>query len=259
MSSIVKIIYIAIKISLLLSYLSGCEEKDISKNDPAAAFANARDPYDDGNYEIARQRLNEFKSRFPYSKFATLAELYTANCNYQLGNFQEAAWEYGQFVKLHPTHEKTDFAMFRIAKSFWQEAPEEIDREQEYTEKAINAFEALINKYPKTTYKKEASELMEQGQRRIAESYNFVAEYYCKMEIEHACAWRYIMLMTKFPQYTKLYESAALKAANSFEKMAAIKAEDPNNDKNIYFKELSADQLRARARDLRKLVTKKNN
>src|SRR6476469_5787081 len=102
-------------ISALLS--TACVEKDVDPNDPAAAFAKARESYDDEMYEISIQRLGEFKSRFPYSKHAPEAELMVANAHYQLGHFSEAASAYEQFAKLHPRHEQADYAQFRVGES----------------------------------------------------------------------------------------------------------------------------------------------
>ncbi len=121
--------------------LTACTEKEFDPNDPAKSYGIAKEPYDDENYEIALTKLGEFKSRFPYSKYATEAELLIANSHYELSQYTEAALAYAQFVKLHPRHPQVDYAMFRIGESYWQDSPEEVDREQEYTLKAIEEWQ----------------------------------------------------------------------------------------------------------------------
>src|SRR5690606_40263897 len=64
--------------------------------------------------------------------------------HYELGQFTEAALAYEQFVKLHPKHPQVDYSLFRVGESYWQDSPEEIDREQEYTLKAIDEWQKLI-------------------------------------------------------------------------------------------------------------------
>lgn len=228
-----------------------CTEKEFDPNDPAKSFAIAREPYDDRNWEIALQKLGEFKSRFPYSKFATTAELFMANAHFELEQFEEAAVAYSQFVKLHPKNEDVDFAMFRVGESYWVEAPQDVDREQEYTIKAIEEWQKLIARIPESPYSKKAQDLIEKGHRRIAGSYQFIADFYCKQEIWFACAFRNEVLIEKYPQYKDMHDKARQQAAKAFEKLAALKREDPESDKNIYFKTMSAEQLDARAKQLR--------
>lgn len=231
-----------------------CTEKDHDANDPAQAFAHAREDYDDENYDIALQKLGEFKSRFPYSKFAALAELFIANCHYELGNYEEAAVEYKQFAKLHPRHEKVPFALYRAGDSYWVDAPEEVDRDQEYTLKALDEWKKLVQQFPENKYSADAKKLIRQGKRRIAASYEFIADFYCKMEIYHACAFRFIMLIEEFPEYTDLKNKALEKGAMALEETARIKREDPKSDKNLYFRSMTAQQIEQKARNMRKLL-----
>src|SRR6185312_11564391 len=148
---------------LLAGFLTSCAEKEFDPNNPEKSYSIAKEPYDDGNYEIALTKLGEFKSRFPYSKYATEAELLIANSQFELGHYTEAALAYEQFVKLHPRHPKADFAEFRVGESYWQDAPEEIDREQDYTLKAIKEWGKLLEKMPDSPYAKKAKELIAKG------------------------------------------------------------------------------------------------
>jgi len=231
--------------------LAGCSEKEFDPNDPAKSFSIAREPYDDKNYDIALTKLGEFKSRFPYSKHAATAELLIANSHFELAHYEEAAIAYTNFAKLHPKHEQVEFALYRVGESYWVDAPDSIDREQEFTQKAIDEWKVLIEKYPEGEHTKKAKENMAKGQRRIAESFEFIAKFYCKLEIYHACAYRFMLLADEYPQFTDMKKNALAKAADALDKIAVIKQEDPESDKNIYFKTMSADQIRGKAWELR--------
>lgn len=234
--------------SLLI--LGACKDEEASK-DPATAYATAKEPYDDGDYDIAITKLGEFKSRFPYSQYAVEAELLIADSQFRLENFEDAAISYSQFAKLHPKHPQLDFALYRVGESYWMLSPEEIDREQEFTHKAIAEWQVLINRLPNSSYSKKAAKLLKEGQQRIAESFEFAAKFYCKQEIYHACAFRSINLAREFPQFKKMRKSALLRAADALVKVADMKTEDPSSDKNIYFNTLDADQIRSLSRKLR--------
>lgn len=228
-----------------------CTEERFDPNDPQKSFLLAREPYDDKSYEIALQKLGEFKTRFPYSQYATEAELLMANSHFELGQYIEAAAAYESFVKLHPKHPEVDYAQFRIGESHWQEAPEEIDREQDYTKLAVSSWQKLLKEKPKSKYAGEAAEKLKQGQQRLAESDEFISKFYCKLEIYHACASRSLKLAEDFKQFPKIRKDALNRAAKAFEKMAEIKEQDPESDKNIYFKTMTAQEIRAKAVALR--------
>jgi len=239
---------------LCLLFLSACSEKEFDPNNPEKSFGIAKEPYDDENFDIAVTRLGEFKSRFPYSKFAAEAELLIANAKYELGHYTESALSYEQFVKLHPKHPKADFAQYRIGQSYWEDAPEAIDREQDYTLKAIKEWDKLIAKYPESTYVKEAKRLIAVGKRRVAESVLFVVRFYWKMGNAHACAYRSIQLADEYAEFSDIRLEAMDFAIKSLDKVAEHKAEDPKSDTNLYFKTMTAEQIKERANNFRKLL-----
>lgn len=236
----------------IIALFAGCTEKEFDPNDPKKSFGIAKEPFDDENFEIAVQRLGEFKSRFPYSKYAIEAELLLADAHFELGQFTEAALSYEQFVKLHPKHPKIDYALFRIGESYWEDAPEEIDREQDYTEKALAEWRKLVDRLPDSPYAKKAQELIKLGKRRIAESIDFIAKFYCKQEIYHACAYRAIQLADEYAEFSDLRIEALEAAIMALREVAKAKEADPESDSNLYFKVMTAQEIRARASELEK-------
>lgn len=241
-------------IFLCTMVLISCKEKSYDPEQPADVFAAAVKPYNDGLYDIALQKLGQFKSRFPYSAYSAKADLYIANAHYELANYQEAAVAYSQFIKLHPRNENVDFARFRIGLSYWTEAPEEIDREQEFTEKAIEQWRDLLLLHPKSKYSKEASEKIALGKKRIAQSNEFIMNFYCKQEKYHACAFKAVSILENYKEFPEIRQSALKKAALSFDKLSKIKEENPDSDTNIYFKTMTAKQLKEKAETFRKAV-----
>jgi len=243
-------------ILLLFAILPNCVEKDFNPDDPKESFAIAKEPYDDQHYEIAVSKLSEFRARFPYSQFAVEAELLLANSQYELGKYPEAAVAYEQFARLHPKHAQADFALYRVGECYWLEAPEEIDREQEYTAKAVQEWEKLVKNFPASQHTGKAKENIAVGKRRIAESEVFVAKFYCKQEIFDSCAYRFIKILDAVEAYPDLQLLALEKGAFALDKVADDKEKNPESDKNIFHKKMSATDLRAKANDMRSLIPK---
>jgi outer membrane protein assembly factor BamD len=238
--------------------LAACTEKELDPNDPKASFAIAKEPYNDENYEIAITKLGEFKSRFPYSQFATEAELLIANAQFQLARYPEAVVSYEQFAKLHPKHPQADFAMFHVGESYWKDAPEEINREQEFTAKAIEEWHQLLAAHPESTHAGEARKLILAGRKRLADHAVFISDFYCRKEIWHSCAYRYLRVDKDFPEFPEIRRNALNAAADALEHVAKEKEKDPESDKNLFFRDKTRDQIlaeaakaRASARDIK--------
>jgi outer membrane protein assembly factor BamD len=233
---------------------TGCVEKELDPNDPKKSFGLAKEPFDDGYYEEAIKKLGEFKARFPYSQLATEAELLIADSQFNLERYQEAAAAYETFVKLHPNHPRADYSLYRIAESYWSDSPESPSREQDYTERAVLQWQEVIQKYPNTAFAVKAKDMIAKGRRRLAESVQLVARYYCKMEVWHSCAYRYTTLLDKYADQKDLVKEALEKAADALDKVAAAKDQDPASDKNLYHRAMTADQIREKAENFRRIL-----
>ena len=239
--------YTRITFLFYMLFFVNCSHNQKTPENPEQLFALAKQPYESGNYEIALNKLGEFKARFPYSKFSAESELLIADAHFHLSQFAESAATYEQFIKLHPNHPKSDFAQFRVGESYWAEAPEEANREQELTAKAIDEWTVLTENNPSSEFAKKAADYIKKGHRRMAESNVFIANFYCKQEIWHACAYRHVTLaeqaVSEFPDLAK---KSFQKASLAFEKMSEKWNED-KQDNNIYFKNMSSSELKNKA------------
>lgn len=234
-----------------MTHLAACTEKELDPSNPKASFGYAKEPYDDENYEIAINKLGEFKSRFPYSQYATEAELLIANAQFELQRYPEATVSYEQFVKLHPKHPQADFAMFRVGEAYWKEAPEEANREQEFTGKAIEEWRKLISAFPKSDFSTKAKNLIVDGRRRLAEHAFVISEFYCRKKIFHSCAFRSVQMNKDFPEFPDLRRKSLTMAAMALDEVAKEKDADPESDKNLYVRDKTAAQIREEAAKIR--------
>ena len=235
----------------LFVFVGGCSSRGQDPDNPDSAFIVARESYDDKDYELAITKLGGFRSRFPYSKLATSAELLIADSYFALGRYTEALVAYQRFSHLHPNHLQRAYALFQVGQSYWVEAPDEVDREQNYTRKAVAAWRALITAYPHSSEAKRARQLVEEGERRMAGSFAFIADFYCAQKIYHACAFRHIKLAETFAQFQDLATPSRRKAADALERVLVRKESVPHKNTNIYLKNYTAAELRAYIATLR--------
>lgn len=235
----------------LYASLWACTEKEFDPNDPEKSFGIAKEPYDDESYDLAIGKLGEFKARFPYSRFATEAELLIADCHYELGQYAEAAGGYEQFAKLHPKHARVDYARFRTGESYWAEAPDAVNRDPELTVKALKAWDELIREHPQSPYSSKAQGLVREGKARVSGNSEFIADFYCRMDHHASCARRMLDLLERFgPENPKLAKKASDRAARALHQLAEDLEADPKSDKNLFFRDMSPKELRDKAASL---------
>src|SRR5690349_560066 len=73
----------------------------------------------------AAAAFTTLKQKFPYSKYAALAELRLADVKFGSDKFLEAIDAYKLFVQYHPNHEEVPYALYREALSHYKELPED--------------------------------------------------------------------------------------------------------------------------------------
>ena len=66
------------------------------------------------------------------------------------------------------------------------------------------------------------------------------------------------LIITEFRQFPDVRKVALEKLYLSFEELAKIKSHNPNSDSNIYFKGLSAKELRDKSQQFKALLDKDN-
>ncbi len=238
-----------------LSILSGCATDGPKSDDPQHFYLKAKEYFDDENYQIAIQKFSEFRAKFPYSTYAAEADLLIADCYFELGQFPEAGLQYRQFVTLHPENSKKEYALYRTGASLWNQAPTASNREQEYTEEALQEWGEYLEKYPKGEFADKVKDFIKQGRIRLAESLEFIGDYYYKKEVWHSCAYVFMKLAERFPEFEEKKKRALLTAASALEKSLA-QLNETNKNSNIFYKDLGKEGMAKRIEELKTLAGK---
>ncbi len=142
----------------------------------------------EGKDWIAAAKYFSFiKSRFPYSKYAVLAELRLADAEFGAEQFLEAIDSYRLFIKFHPTHEMVanGYTSFRIGEAYYKQLPGDFwlfppsfEKDQSSTEDAGSELKSFLDKYPDSPYRDQAKKIIIALGKRLADHEWYVARYY---------------------------------------------------------------------------------
>lgn len=209
-------------LALALLPLLACSSSRVSLTGEVRYGATAEEDYqagveelDKGNYIEAQKFLEHVRTKYPFSKFAPLAELRLADGKFRQERYLEAAEAYAAFVKLHPTHEEADAAEFLAAKAHYLEAPSDMmilpsasEKDQRQIRTAVEMLRAFLAARPDSKHRPEAQRLLGQAQGRLAAHEWYVAEFYFKRDHWAGAAGRLETLLKEYPG--SRYEPEAL-------------------------------------------------
>jgi outer membrane protein assembly factor BamD len=154
-------------------------------------FKEAKDLISKSRYIQANEKLNAIRSQFPYSYYATHAELLQADILFSQENYAEAASAYILFRDFHPKHSELGYVIFRISESFYRQLPSTFDRDLTAGIEAIKYFKELIQSYPSTEYVKDAQSRINQIEAMIEQKEIYIADFYFRTKDYEAAKSRY--------------------------------------------------------------------
>lgn len=188
-------------IFIFFNFLFSCSSEEKKADTPEAAFKIAKEYEDSERFLVAIQRYNDVKNKFPYSSYATEAELAIAEVHFKNEDYPEAQISYQNFRELHPKHSKIDYVIFRTGLSYFLQLPETIDRDITLANDAIYSFDELIKKFPNSQFVMEAQDYRRKSYTMLNEKELYVADFYFKQKQYDSAALRYISSYKKYPDF----------------------------------------------------------
>jgi outer membrane protein assembly factor BamD len=133
--------YILIVLSLLV--ISCASKRPQGATEAEVLFKEAKELISKSRYIQATEKLNAIRSQYPYSFYATHAELLQADILFSQENYAESAAAYILFRDFHPKYEELGYVVFRISESFYRQLPETFDRDLSAGVEAIKYYNEL--------------------------------------------------------------------------------------------------------------------
>lgn len=170
------------------------------------------------NYDKIFDMLKEIQIRYPYTKYAALAELRSGDVYFKKKEYSQAAEEYENFITNHPGHEELDYAMYRLGFSYYKMKAGK-DRNHSKPLKAIRWFTLLKKTYPDSPYAEQTLEKIEESRKILAERELYIGKFYQKKKNYKAAAQRYRNILENYSD-TEYAEKARELLSETEEKLS---------------------------------------
>jgi outer membrane protein assembly factor BamD len=161
------------------------------------------------NYPEAIRFFSFVKQKFPFSKYAVLAELALADTQFARGAYQEAIDTYKTFARLHPTHEKVEdgYVANKICQCYVQDMPSDwflvppsYEKDQTAVRDAYRELTDFIDKYPDSKHLAEVVKLRKEVMARLIEHEVYVARFYLDGGHPRAAIGRIESALRRYPE-----------------------------------------------------------
>ena len=192
-----------------LLYLSAATGGSISYADTARAnYEKGMHELKDENYLDAVKYFSYVKSKFPFSRYATLAELRVADAYFAQDKFLEAIDAYKLFGKFHPTHADVEngYVLYQICRGYveqipsdWFLVPPSHEKDQAATRDAMRELSNFIKSYPNSPYLGKGRQLYLKCIRKLADHELYVARFYLDRDKPRAAILRLEALLSRYP------------------------------------------------------------
>jgi outer membrane protein assembly factor BamD len=180
--------------------LTGCAGEAVNENNPASLMRDAEDDISSDHYQVAIEKLRAIKNKFPYSSYAIDAQIRIADVYFMQDSFEDAAAAYESFRDLHPSHPKTEYAMFRIGISYFKDMPGTVARDMASAQKSLEAYEEFLKKYPNSAQAPEARADVSKIRDQLAQKQMYIGDFYLHHKAYPAARHRYEQVLALYPE-----------------------------------------------------------
>jgi len=191
--------------------LAGCSStpKDTYTERPVEELYNtAIDSMLEDNNATALKQFEDVEQQHPYSVWATKAQLMEAYINYKSNKYDEAVSAADRFVQLHPGNRDTAYAYYIKAISYYEQITD-VQRDQRNTQRALNALQDVVNRYPDTQYARDARLKIDLTRDHLAGKEMEIGRYYQRRSEYLAAINRYKQVLSEYQTTTHVPEALA--------------------------------------------------
>ena len=157
-------------------------------------------------FENAVEVFTELEIVHPYSIYSSKSQLMAGFAQYMSNEYEEAILTLSKFIELNPDHESVPYAMYLKAYSYYERMPD-INFDQRISERALEEFTELINKFPRSKYSKKSKSHLKTLKNHLAAREVTIGKFYQSQGFYLAGIKRYKIVLSEYKRSTHIPES----------------------------------------------------
>ncbi|MBL8639508.1 MAG: outer membrane protein assembly factor BamD [Alphaproteobacteria bacterium] len=202
---------IAVLLLALSMSLTACSQK--KEIDPLTVDRPAEQIYTEAEaarkgdkYQTAVKLYSEVERQHPYSELATLSQIRQAETAYNELKYDDAIVAIDRFVELHPGHDLVPYAYYMKAMCYYEQMTD-VRRDQAMSERALEALDLVINRFPESKYARDAALKRDLVQDHLAGKEMEIGRYYMKKSEYNAAINRFLAVIKTYQTTTHTPEA----------------------------------------------------
>ncbi len=203
-----------LRLAALCLLIQGCVSTTEINDTPQKSYGqNAKEAYvtglkllRDNECTEGEEAFRQVRRKYPYSRYAALAELRIGDCLIKEKKNLEAVDAYQRFIRNRPSHREIPYAHFRVADAYYRQIPSEwflsppqYELDQGPARSARKYFDRYIEDYPDHKYLPLARRKLREVLTLLARHELYAAEFYLRRDKEGAAIRRLNTLLKRYP------------------------------------------------------------
>lgn len=195
---------------LALLTVSGCASKPAgipagTSNADQYLFKQGEAALKDEKWTQAREYFRQIVDNYPQSEYRPDAKLAVGDTYIGEDTTESLLLginEFREFLTFYPTHGRADYAQYRLSYGYTQQMLG-ADRDQSATRDAVKELEVFMQRYPNSTIRPVAEQLLRDAKDRLSESSYRVGFYYYRVKWWPGAIDRFREILKNDAEYTR--------------------------------------------------------
>ncbi len=166
------------------------------------------------DYKEAAKKFDQVDRENPYSDWARKALLMSAYAYYQAEDYDDCVNSAERYVTLHPGSPDAAYAQYLIGASYYDQILD-VSRDQARADKAIDALQEVVRKYPTSEYAVSAKKKIDMARDQLAGKEMDVGRFYLKKRDFIGAINRFKVVVTQY-QTTRHVEEALMRLSEAY-------------------------------------------
>jgi outer membrane protein assembly factor BamD len=170
---------------------------NLADEPPDILYTNGIDALERKNYSVAVKHFDAIQQNYPYSSWATNAQLMDGYTEYRRNNYTEAISQLDRYIALHPASKDVSYVYYLRALCYYEQVAD-ISRDQKGTQEAMGALQEVVNRFPDSAYARDARLKIDLCRDHLAGKEMMIGRYYEGQHFYAAAIGRYQRVVDDF-------------------------------------------------------------